>query len=47
MTSRAARVCLQEVLHKNYELYRDERNGFSYTVPDGTEVRGGIGAVAL
>ena len=28
----------QEVLHKSYELYRDERSGFSYAIPDGTEV---------
>ena len=31
---------LQEVLHKNYELYRDEKSGFSYTIPDGNEIEG-------
>lgn len=29
---------VQEVLHHGYELYRDERSGARYAVPDGVEV---------
>lgn len=34
----AERFYHSEVLHKGAELYRDERSGTAYTVPDGTEV---------